>query len=403
MAKLLRAKWILIPVLLVVIAGAYAAWNYFSHWESTDDAQVDGHIHPVNARVGGTVASINVKENQQVEAGMVLAQLDARDFQIAVARAEAELAQVQATAAAARAGVPVASSAAGTEITTSEAIAERAKRGVDLANSEAAVAESRLSAAQSRVREAQANASKTARDLERMKQLIGKDEVSQQQYDAASSADEAARANVETAQAGVVQARHEITVAQDKTAQSHAELQQAQAEAQGAKTAPQQVIITQAQAQSADARVRLAQTALDQARLNLEYTTIKAPVAGIVSKKSFEIGQVVQSGQPLMAIIPQGDIWVTANFKETQLAEMHPGQTATIAVDAFGGRVFQAHIDSIASATGAKFSLLPPENATGNYVKVVQRVPVKLVLDEGQSAEQQLRPGMSTMVKVRVK
>jgi membrane fusion protein (multidrug efflux system) len=197
--------------------------------------------------------------------------------------------------------------------------------------------------------------------------------------------------------------QHEVGVAKERVGQSHAELQQAEAEAEGAKTAPQQIVITRAQAQSAEARVRLAQTALDQARLNLEYTTIKAPVAGFVSKKSMEVGQVVQNGQPLMTVVPHDDLWVTANFKETQLAEMHIGLAATIAVDAFGGRTFQGHIDSIASATGARFSLLPPENATGNYVKVVQRVPVKIVFDDVQNAQQQLRPGMSTVVSVRVK
>jgi membrane fusion protein (multidrug efflux system) len=403
MARLLRAKWILIPILLIVIVGAYAAWNYFSKWESTDDAQVDGHIYPINARVSGTVLSVEVKENQPVQAGMVLGQLDPRDYQIAVQRAEAELAQAQSSVVAARAGVPVASSAAGTEITTSEAIAEKAKRGVDVANAEFAAAQARLAAAQARVREAQANATRATRDLERMKQLIAKDEISQQQYDTAVTAAEASKAAVDTAQAGALQVEHEIAVAKERTAQSHAELQQAQAEAQGAKTAPQQVVITRAQAQSAEARVRLAQAALDQARLNLEYTTIKAPVAGIVSKKSMEMGQVVQGGQPLMAVIPHEDLWVTANFKETQLGEMHPGQSATVSIDAYGGREFKAHIDSIASATGAKFSLLPPENATGNYVKVVQRVPVKLVLDEGHDVVEQLRPGMSTVVKVRVK
>lgn len=403
MATLFRAKWLLIPIVLILIVGAYAAWHYFSKWESTDDAQVDGHIHPVNARVGGTVISVNVKENQYVDAGTVLSQLDARDYEIAVERAEADLAQAQANVLAARAGVPVASSAAGVQITSSEAIAERAKSGVDVANKELAASQARLNAAQARVREAQANATRTGRDLERMKQLIAKDEISQQQYDAAFGAAEAARAAVDSAEAGVLQAQHEAAVAQSRTAQSQAELQQAQAQAQGAKTAPQQIVITRAQAQSAEARVQLAKTALDQAQLNLEYTSIKAPVAGIVSKKTIEAGQVLQPGQPLMAIVPFEDIWVTANFKETQLADMHPGQAATVSVDAFGGRVFNAHVDSIASATGARFSLLPPENATGNYVKVVQRIPVKFVFEEGQDPEHQLRPGMSTVVKVRVK
>ena len=163
------------------------------------------------------------------------------------------------------------------------------------------------------------------------------------------------------------------------------------------------MIITKAQAQSADARVQLAKTALDQGRLNLEYTNIKAPVTGMVSKKSVETGQVLQAGQPLMALIPQEDIWVIANFKETQLAQMHPGQAASITVDAYGGRVFKGHVDSIAYATGAKFSLLPPENATGNYVKVVQRIPVKIIFDEGEQVERQLRPGMSVQVKITVK
>jgi membrane fusion protein (multidrug efflux system) len=403
MATLFRAKWLLIPLLLILIVGGYAAWHYFSGWETTDDAQIDGHIHPVNARVGGTVISVSVNENQYVAAGAVLAQIDARDYEIAVERAEAELAQAQATVLGARAGVPVATSTAGVQITSSEAIAERAKSGVDVANRELAAAEARFNAAQARLREAQANATRTGRDLERMKQLIAKDEISQQQYDAAVSAADASRAAVDSAEAGVVQVQHEVAVAQAKTAQSQAELQEAQAQAQGAKTAPQQIVITKAQAQSAEARAQLAKAELDQARLNLEYTSIKAPVAGIVSKKTVEAGQVVQPGQPLMAILPLEDIWVTANFKETQLAEMRPGQRATVSVDAFGGRVLNAQIDSIASATGAKFSLLPPENATGNYVKVVQRIPVKLVFDGGQDPEHQLLPGMSTVVKVKVK
>jgi len=403
MAKLLRARWLLIPIALILIVAAYAGWQYLAQWESTDDAQIEGHIHPVNAKVAGTVLSANVEENQRVEAGTVLAQLDPRDYEVAVARAEAELAQTQAGVIAARAGVPVASSTAGAQITSSEAIAERAKGGVELAARELLAAEARLNSAQARVREAQANATKTVRDLERMKQLITKDEISQQQYDASVSAAEAARAAVDSAQAGVMQAEHEVAASRARTAQSQADLQQAQAEAQAAKTAPEQITITKAQAQSAEARVRLAKAALEQARLNLEYATIKASVSGTVSKKTVELGQVVQSGQPLMAIIPLEDIWVTGNFKETQLAEMHPGQAGTVSVDAYGGRIYKIHVDSIASATGAKFSLLPPENATGNYVKVVQRIPVKLVFDQGEDAAHQLRPGMSVVAKVQVK
>ena len=403
MAKLVRAKWLLIPAGLILLVVAYAGWQYLSHWESTDDAQVDGHIHPVNAKVGGTVLSVDVLENQKVGTGTILVQLDSRDYEVAVERAEAELAQAQADVVAARAGVPVASSTAGAQITSSEAIAERAKAGVDAAGKDVAAAEAKLESAQARVREAQANATKASRDVERLKMLIAKDEISQQQYDAAVSAADAARAMVESAQAGVAQYQQEVAVARARSAQSLAELQQAKAEAEAAKTAPQQITITKAQAQSAEAKIQLAKAALDQARLNVEYTTIKAPLPGIVSKKTVETGQVVQSGQPLMAIVPLNDIWVTANFKETQLADMHPGLSGTVSVDAYGGRVYKVHVDSIASATGAKFSLLPPENATGNYVKVVQRVPVKLLFDVGEDAEHMLRPGMSVVAKVTVK
>jgi membrane fusion protein (multidrug efflux system) len=402
MATIFRARWLLIPIFLVLVAGAYAGWEYLSKWQSTDDAQVDGHIHPVNARVGGTLLSMNVSDNQYVEAGAVLAQIDSRDYEIAVARVEAELAQAQAGAAGARADIPIAASTAGTQITSSEAVTERAEGGVELAGKELAAAQAKLRAAQARVREAQANAAKASHDLDRMKRLIAKDEISQQQYDAAVTAAEAQNAAVESAEAVVAQDQQEVAAAQAKASQSQAELVQARAEAEGAKTAPERVVITRAQAQSADAKVQLAKANLDQARLNLEYTTIKAPVAGIVSKKSVESGQVIQPGQPLMAIIPRTDIWITANFKETQLADMHAGQPVTISVDALGGQSLKGRVDSIASATGARFSLLPPENATGNYVKVVQRIPVKIVFDPAEHLDR-LRPGLSVVVDVRVK
>ncbi len=402
MASPFRARWLLLVLLIAAIAGGYALWQYLAQWESTDDAQVDGHIHPVNAKVGGTVITVTVKENQHVTAGSLVSQLDPRDYEVAVARANAELADAEATVLAARASVPIASSAAGTQISSAEAMTARASGAVEASNREMLAAQAGLNAAQARVREAQANATKAARDLERMKQLIAKDEISQQQYDAAVSTAEAAQAAVESAGAAVDQVQHEVEVSKARISQSQAGLQQAQAEAEGTKTAPQQVTITRAQLQSAEARVQLAKAALEQARLNLEYTSIKAPVQGTVSKKSVEVGQVVQPGQPLMAVIPQEDVWVTANFKETQLAVMRTGQAATVSVDAYS-RSYNAHVDSIASATGARFSLLPPENATGNYVKVVQRVPVKIVLEEGQDPEHQLRPGMSVVAKVRVK
>jgi len=402
MASPVWARWLLLVALVVAIIGGYFVWDYLSQWESTDDAQVDGHIHPVNARVGGTVTSVAVKENEHVKVDAVVVQLDPRDYEVAVSRAEAELADAEAAVVAARANVPIASSSAGTQISTSAAATSRAHANVEASNREVMVAQARVTAAEARVKEAEAAAVKAARDLERMKMLIQKDEISQQQYDAAVSTADAAGAAVESAKAAANQVEHEVEVSKAHTAQSQAELQQAQAEAEGAKTAPQQVTITRAQAQSAEARAKLAKAALDQARLNLQYTTIKAPVSGMVSRKTVEVGQVVQAGQPLMAIVPHEDIWITANFKETQLAGMHPGQATTVSVDAYS-RSYNAHIDSIASATGARFSLLPPENATGNYVKVVQRVPVKIVIDGGQDPDHQLRPGMSVVAKVKVK
>jgi membrane fusion protein, multidrug efflux system len=402
MAGSTRAKWILLVALVIAMIGGYFVWQYLSQWESTDDAQVDGHIHPVNARVAGTVIAVEVKENEHVKADTVVVQLDPRDYKVAVARAEADLAAAEAAVVGARANIPIASSTAGTQISSTAAATARAHANLEAAKREVMAAQAHVGAAEARVKETQAAAVKATRDLDRMKMLIDKDEISQQQYDAAVSAADVARATVESAQAAASQVQHEVDVAKAHTAQSEAELQLAEAEAEGAKTAPKQVTITKAEAQSAEARVQLAKAALDQARLNLEYTTIKAPVNGIISKKTVEVGQVVQQGQPLMAVVPHEDIWITANFKETQLAGMHPGQAATVSVDAYS-RSYNAHIDSIASATGAKFSLLPPENATGNYVKVVQRVPVKMVLDEGQDPDRQLRPGMSVVAKVKVK
>ncbi|HEX2458133.1 MAG TPA: HlyD family secretion protein, partial [Vicinamibacterales bacterium] len=198
-------------------------------------------------------------------------------------------------------------------------------------------------------------------------------------------------------------AQTSIAAAQARAAQARATVTRAQAGVQAAKTAPEQVQVTKSRADAADARVKQAQAALAQAQLNLERTVVKAPSTGVVSRKSVEPGQVVQPGQPLLALVTLGDVWVVANFKETQLKNMRVGQRATVDVDALGGREFSGHVDSIAAATGAKFSLLPPENATGNYVKVVQRVPVKIVFDAGQDPEHLLRPGMSVAPTVFTK
>jgi len=367
-------KWALIVLALAAIVTGVALWRYSAVRESTDDAQIDGHITPISARVAGTVKAIHVNDNQYVKAGDVLIELDPADYEAALLRAEADVADARSAAQGARSSVPI------TATSTSSA----------LANARAAeVAASReVQAARARLAEAQANYTKTARDLDRMKQLIAKDEISRQQFDAAVAAEQGSRATVEAAEAAVA------------SAESH--VLQAHAQVQGAGTAPQQVQVTQARAGSAEAALQRAEAALKQAKLNLQYTKIAAPASGVISKRTAEVGQVLQAGQPLASLINLDDVWITANFKETQLKNMKPGQGATIHVDAFG-RNFNGHVDSIGGATGARFSLLPPENATGNYVKVVQRIPVKIVIDPNQDPQHMLRPGMSVVPTVMTK
>ena len=363
--------------------------------ESTDDAQVDAHVTPIAARVGGTVLRVPVSDNQQVDAGAVLVELDRRDYEIALDRARADLADAKAGAAAAAVNVPITSTTSAGNVATAQGGVEEAEAGFSEAVQSVEAAKARLGTAQARLREQEANATRAARDVERLKGLLAKDEISQQQFDAAVAAADASRAAADSARSQVQEAQLAISVAQSRVAGSRAGQQRATAELRTAETAPQQVTATRARAESAQARVKQAEAAVKQAELNLEYSVVKAPIKGVVSRKSVEPGQVVQPGQPLMSIIPLEQVWITANFKETQLAKMRPGQPVTIKVDAYGGRQFKGHVESVAAATGSRFSLLPPENATGNFVKVVQRVPVKIVLEQGQDPDHMLRPGMS--------
>jgi membrane fusion protein (multidrug efflux system) len=386
-------------VILVVIAAVIWYWSTAGR-ESTDDAQVDAHVTQIASRIGGTVLRVPVADNQLVDAGGVLVEIDPRDYQVALEKARAELADAEATALAAQSNVPITSMAAISNVTTARGGVEQAQGGVSGAERELDAARARLTTAQARLREAEANGTRTARDVERLRGLLAKDEVSQQQFDAAVGAADAQKAAVDSARSQVTEVEAGIRIAESRLVQARAGEQQAHAELQTAQTGPQQVTAMKARAAAAEAHAQQAKAALSQAELNLEYATVKAPLKGIVSRKSIEVGQIVQPGQPLMAIIPLDTIWVTANFKETQLTNLRPGQRAVVTVDAYGGRKFTGHVDSIAAATGARFSLLPPENATGNYVKVVQRVPVKIVLDAGQNAEYVLRPGMSVVPTV---
>jgi membrane fusion protein (multidrug efflux system) len=395
-------RWVVAGVLIVLGIGAFVAWRYLSPRESTDDAQVSGHVTPVSSRVAGTVTAVHVVDNQAVKAGDVLIEIDPHDYQIAVHRAEANLAAAEASAKAARTEIPMTSTTSGSQLHLAEAAAGSAEAAQKAADREVEAAQAKVRAAQSHLTELSAMATRASQDLDRQKPLIAKDEISKQQYDTAVATQQAAQAAVDAAQASVAEAQANVAVADARRTQAAGTVAQAQAQTQAARTGPQQVAMTQARAETAEAQVLQARAALAEAKLALERATIVAPVAGIVSRKSVEVGQVVQVGQPLVALARLDDIWVIANFKETQLEGMRPGQRATISIDTYG-QPYTGRVDSIAAATGATFSLLPPDNASGNFVKVVQRVPVKIALAAAENTAATLRPGMSASVTVYLK
>jgi membrane fusion protein (multidrug efflux system) len=382
-----HARGFLIGAILVLLIGGFFAWRYFSSYESTDDAQIDGHLMPVSARIAGYVAKVNVRDNQYVEAGAVLIEIDPRDYQVAVDQARAALADAEASARALNINVPVASVSTASQVSASEA---------DVQNTEAGIvaAQQQHEAAQAQLAQAEANNVRAQGDLARYKQLVDKQEVSQQLYDQAVAVAATNSAAVAAAKASAAAAAQQVT-------QARARLTQAQADLRTAQTGPQQVASTRARALGAEAAVQQKRAALEQAELNLQYTKILAPASGVVMK-NVEVGMNVQPGQQLASVVPLNDVWVTANFKETQLKHMRPGQRVDLKVDA-NGRTYKGHVESIAGSSGARLSLLPPENATGNYVKVVQRVPVKIVLDPGQNKDLALRLGMSVEPKVYLK
>jgi membrane fusion protein, multidrug efflux system len=394
-----RTQTIAGAVLLVAVAAGVWFWVTRGR-ESTDDAQVDARVTQIAAKVAGTVLKVAFTDNQPVEAGTLLVEIDPRDYKVAVEKARAELADAEGMAVTAQSNVPITSTTATGGVTTADYSVEQAHGAADAAQKEVEAARARLTTTQARQREADANAAKSGRDVERLRGLLAKDEVSQQQFDAATAAAEAQRAAADSARSQVSEAEANIRVAESRLVQATAGEQHARASLRSAQTVPEQMSAAKARAASAQAHVEQAKAALAQAELNLQYTVIRAPVTGVAARKSVNLGQVVQQGQPLLAVVEVADIWITANFKETQLTDMRAGQRATIEVDAFGDKTLKGHVDSIAPATGARFSLLPPENATGNYVKVVQRVPVKILLDAGQDPEHLLRPGMSVVPRV---
>ncbi|HTB12017.1 MAG TPA: HlyD family secretion protein [Bryobacteraceae bacterium] len=392
---------LIIIVVLVLISGGYMFWLHLSKFESTDDAQVDGQIYAISSRVNGHVIDVKVDDEQEVKAGDVLVVLDPKDFEVAVSKARADLADAVANYASSRNDVPITSTNTKSTLTTANSTRLDASAGVSGSERQLGAARARLSTAQANVRVAQANYTKAAQDVERYKQLVSKDEISKQQYDQAVAAMDAARATLDAQNAQVNEATQNISVAEKNVEQAQTRVQQADAQIQAALTGPQQVKVTEAKAQSAAAKIDQQRALLDQAELNLKYTTIVAPVDGVVGKKNVAIGQNTSAGQELMAVVPLDGLWVTANFKETQLQKMRVGQTVKIRVDAYD-REYTGKVQRLAGASGARFSLLPPENATGNYVKVVQRIPVRIALDPGQNNDHLLREGMSVTPTVQL-
>jgi membrane fusion protein, multidrug efflux system len=374
---------ILISVLVLLVVGFFL-WRYFSSYESTDDAQVDVHLFPVSARISGYVIKVNVGDNEYVEKGKVLVEIDPTDYEVAVAQARANLANAEATAQSLNITVPI------TSVNTDSQLKSTAS---DVQNSSAGIiaAQKQLIAAHAQVEQAEANDVKIQDDLRRYKLLVDKKEVADQVYDQALAAARSSTANVAAAHANEAAAQQAVEQAQSRLAASEANHQYAE-------TGPQQVSSTRARARAAIADVEQKRALLEQAELNLQYTKIIAPISGEVTKTVVE-GLNVQPGQQLLTVVPLDEVWITANFKETQLRHMKVGQKAEVHVDS-SGRTFKGHVDSIAGATGPLFSLLPPENATGNYVKIVQRIPVKIVLEPGENKDLQLRPGMNVVPDV---
>jgi len=377
---------ILLAVIVLAVAGLFL-WRYLSSYESTDDAQADVHLYPISARISGYVIKVNVNDNQWVNQGDVLIEIDPTDYQVALSQAQANLANAEATARSLNITVPITSVNSASQLKFTASGIEDARAAVN-------AAEKQLAAAHQEVEAAQANDVKAQDDLRRYKLLVDKREVSQQIYDQALATAKASTANVAAAQASESAAQQFVQQAQSKVTQAAANHAYAQ-------TGPQQVSSSKERAQAAIADVEQKRAQVHQAELNLQYTKLVAPVSGEINK-SVVAGWNIEPGQQLLTIVPLDEVWVTANFKETQLKHMQVGQKADIHVDS-SGATLKGHVDSIAGATGPLFSLLPPENATGNYVKIVQRIPVKIVLEPGENKDRRLRPGMNVVPDVYIR
>ena len=379
-----RRNILIVVVVLIVVVGGVFLWRHLNSYESTDDAQVDVHLYPVSGRVSGYVTKVNVGDNEYVQQGTVLVEIDPKDYAVAVQQAQANLASAEATAQSLNITVPITSVNTSSQLSFASSDVESASAGVN-------ITERQVAAAHAQLEQVEATDVKAQDDLRRYKMLVDQKEVAEQVYDQALAAAKASSASIAAA-------RENEAAAQQAVQQARSRLAQSEANHQSAETGPQQVTSSRARASAAIADVEQRRAALEQAELDLQYTRIVAPVSGEVNK-TVVVGMNVQPGQELLTVVPLDEVWITANFKETQLRRMRVGQKCDIHVDS-SGRTYQGHVDSIAGATGPLFSLLPPENATGNYVKIVQRIPVKIILEPGENRDRQLRPGMNVVPDV---
>ena len=414
-----RALAVSVLGVVLVLAGAYGvrAWYYWQRHVSTDDAFVEAHVSPVSARVRGTVVEVLVRDNQEVEAGAPLVRLDPRDLEVKVLQARAALASAESRVRMTAAGLPMTDASTRSQVALAEAAAARAALGIDGARRVLDERRSRLlarrasvQAAQAEVAARQADVERAALDRGRAEALLERTLIARQEFDyadiafkTATAALEAARQRLDAARAEAAQAEAELASQEVAIAQASRQREEAEAGLGDARSRRGEVTVRSAEMAAAEAQQAEARADLREAELNLEYTTITAPIAGRVTRRTVEVGQGVQPGQPLLAVVDVGNVWVIANYKETQLTHVRPGQRATIEVDSHPGLVLRARVDSIQSGTGSRFTLLPPENASGNFVKVVQRIPVKLVLEPEQNGHALLVPGMSVVPVIELR
>lgn len=392
-------------VILIVLAGifGYRWWHYTSTHETTNDAYITGNIHPVSSRISGTVTVVNVQDNQEVKAGQLLVELDPKDYRVAVKQAQAALKNAIGQAKAAQASIALAAQTAQANTTEAQSSVGNAIASISSAQAGVNKAQAGIATAQDQLEKAKAQDANAKINADRYQQLYQSGAVTKQQRDDALTTYQVAQAQLKAAQQGILNAKAQYQSALEAVNQARAGLADSQGKVQQAQASGQQTQVNRQQFQAAQGQIAAADAALKQAQLNLSYTDIKAPVAGRVGNKTVEVGQRIQPDQPLMAIVSD-DNWIVANFNETQLSKIQPGEPVDIHIDAFSGKTFKGVVNSISPASGSDFSVLPPDNATGNFTKVVQRIPVKITFapDSIQGYESRITPGMSVQVAVNV-